>query len=125
MNQPYRKTEILVFMKNMGLTRKYHHKVRLSGKHDIFVWFLRSFRSLRYVVLKQKHHFCENRFLGEITISGFCDFSEYRLIRHPEHTGSIHKHPDFHNQSPSVSPDPFSVKNQSDFVFRFHTIPIY
>ena len=27
-----------------------------------------------------------------------------------EHTGSIRKHPDFQNQSPSVSPDPFSVK---------------
>ena len=114
-------------MKNMDLTGKYHHKVRFLWKHDIFVWFLRSFWSLRFIVwVPLKHHFCENRFLGEITISGFCDFSEYRLIRHPEHTGSIHKHPDFQNQSPSVSPDPFPVKNQSDVLFVFfHSVLYY
>ena len=63
--------------------------------------------------------FCENRFLGEITTSGGCDFSEYRLILHPEHTESIHEHPDFQNQSTSASPDPFSVKNQSGIIFVF------
>ena len=86
---------MLVFTENTNVTCKYHHKVSIWWKYDIFSWSLRSLSSLRFVVLIwQKHVFWENRFQGEKTTSGFWDFSESRRIRHPGHPRSIHKHPE-------------------------------
>ena len=112
-------------MDNMKFISKYPHKMIFSINISYLLVVL-AVVSVFAVCLFNivETSFCENCLVGEITTSGFCDFSEHRLILHPEHTGSIHKHPDFQNQSPSVSSDPFSVKNQSDFchsvLYYFH-----
>ena len=62
---------------------------------------------------KTKTYFCAKVVFSGKNKTGFCDFSEYRLIWHPEHT------PDFQSQYPLASPDPFSIKNRLDLLFSF------
>ena len=66
-----------------------------------------------------KTYFLRKPFLWEIRNSRFCIFFEYHLILHPEHTGSIHKHPGFQIQCPSVSPDPFPATNPKEMNFFY------